>query len=60
MTYTLILIFVTGNSLTALPLGNKTYAKLDDCLTAARIATEQQHFSNTYTDIRALGYCAPQ
>jgi hypothetical protein len=51
---------VAGNSLTALPLGNKTYAKLDHCLTAARIATEQQHFSNTYTDIRALGYCAPQ
>jgi hypothetical protein len=60
MTYILVLIFVYGNSLTAVQLGNKTYAKLEDCLTAARAATQQEHFSDNYIDVRAVGYCAPQ
>jgi hypothetical protein len=57
MTYMLLLIFVYGNSLTAVPLGKKTYAKLEDCLTAARAATQQEHFSDNYIDVRAVGYC---
>jgi hypothetical protein len=60
MSYMLVLIFVFGNSLTAVQLGNKTYVKLEDCLTAARAASQQEHFSNNYIDVRAIGYCAPQ
>jgi hypothetical protein len=60
MSYMLVLIFVFGNSLTAVQLGNITYVKLEDRLTAARAASQQEHFSNNYIDVRAIGYCAPQ
>jgi hypothetical protein len=60
MSYVLVLIFMFGNSLTAVQLGNKTYGKLEDCLTAAQAASQQEHFSNNYSDIRAIGYCALQ
>ena len=60
MSYTMVLIFVVGSSLTAIPSGNKTYSKLEDCLAAARAATQAELFSNNYMNITVTGYCAPQ
>jgi len=60
MTYTLVLIFVTGANLTAIQVGNKTYSKLEDCLAAATAATRADLFSNNYLNITVTGYCAPQ
>jgi hypothetical protein len=60
MTYTIVLIFVIGSSLNAIQVGNKNYSKLEDCLIAARAATQAELFSNNYMNITATGYCAPQ
>ena len=60
MTYAVVVIFVFGSSLTAIQVGNKTYSKLEDCLTTAQAATQQDLFSSKYVAITAVGYCAPQ
>ena len=60
MTYTIILIFVIGTSLTSIQVGNKTYSKLEDCLAAAGEATRADLFSNNYLNVTATAYCAPQ
>ena len=56
MKFIMLVVFALGNNVTSTQVGNKTYAKIEECLAAA----EKAKFSTPNPAITAVAWCAPQ